>query len=263
MTTSLPSPRNKSLIAYDDLGRGAPVVLLHPSGLGPEVLHPFASALAAHRRVVIPHRRGFGGSARLTPPETLDDHHDDLAELMDGLDLRDPLIAGVSAGATLALGFARREPPRAAAVVAHEPIIGPLGGPLHARLVGRIARMLDRADQPHETSLFISELVGVGTWNTLRQDWRINVERTGAATRHEAALFGDFALTEEDLAALADAPVLATVGERSPAARHELSNQLAARGIATRTIPNAAHLPVIEAPDELAAVLDDALPAAA
>ena len=263
MTTSLPSPRNKSLIAYDDLGAGAPVVLLHPSGFGPDLLRPFAATIATHRRVVIPHRRGFGGSAGLTLPETLDDHHDDLAELMDILDLRDPLVAGVSAGATLALGFARREPGRVGATVAHEPIVGPLGGPLHARLVGRIARLLERADRPHETSLFISELVGVGTWNSLRQDWRFNVEHHAVATCHEAALFADFALDEADLAALAELPVLATVGERSPSSRHEVSRVLAARGIATRAIPDAAHLPVIEAPDQLVAVLDDALPAAA
>jgi 3-oxoadipate enol-lactonase len=263
MTTSLPSPQSRSLIAYDDLGAGAPVVLLHPSGFGPEVLRPFATTLAADHRVVIPHRRGFGASADLPLPETLDDHHDDLAELMDLLRLSDALVAGVSAGATLALGFTRREPGRMAATVAHEPIIGPLGGSLHARLVGRIARLLERGDRPHETSLFIAELVGVGTWNTMRQDWRFGVEDHARATRHEAALFADFALGEPDLAALAELPVVVTTGELSPEPRHELARALAERGIETRTVPNAGHLPVIEAPAELALVLDDALPAAA
>jgi pimeloyl-ACP methyl ester carboxylesterase len=259
MTTPHPSP-----IAYDDLGNGAPVLLLHPSGLGPEVLRPFADAIAAHHRVVIPHRRGFGASAHLDPPERLDDHHDDLAALMDHLDLADDtLVAGVSAGATLALGFARTHPGRAGAVVAHEPLVGPAGGALHARIAGRIARLRERAGVPHETSLFISELVGVGTWNVLRQDWRVNVERCGEATRHEAGLFAGFALDDGDLAALADADVLVTTGERSPALRHELADAVAARGVATRTIARCGHLPVIEAPTEFATVLDDALPAAA
>jgi pimeloyl-ACP methyl ester carboxylesterase len=239
------------------------VVLLHPSGLGPEVLAPFATALATHRRVVIPHRRGFGDSADLPLPESLDDHHDDLAALMDDLSLDDPLVAGVSAGATLALGFATRQPDRARAVVAHEPLIGPLGGRLHAKIVGRVARLLERAEHPHETSLFISELIGVSTWNSLRQDWRFNVERYGEATRHEAALFAEFALDDDELTELADHGVLATVGERSPDSRHELNATLVGHGVATRTIPNAAHLPVVEAPGELASVLDDALPAAA
>src|SRR5690606_13817058 len=101
MTTSLPSTPPGPAIAYDDLGSGAPIVLLHPSGFGPGVLHPFAHRLAAHRRVVIPHRRGFGASAQLPLPDSLDDHHDDLlAHLLDHLDLRDALVAGVSAGAT-------------------------------------------------------------------------------------------------------------------------------------------------------------------
>jgi pimeloyl-ACP methyl ester carboxylesterase len=258
MTTSSPSP-----IAYDDLGNGAPVVLLHPSGLGPEVLGPFATALATHRRVVVPHRRGFGASAHHDLPESLDDHHDDLAALMDHLGLDDALVAGVSAGATLALGFALRHPGLAGAVVAHEPLVGPAGGALHARIVGRIARLRQRADRPHETSLFMSELVGVGTWNALRQDWRVNVERFGAATRHEADLFADFALDDDDLSALADADVLVTTGERSPALRHDLAAAVAARGVATRTVPGAGHLPMVDAPVEFAAVLDEALPAAA
>jgi pimeloyl-ACP methyl ester carboxylesterase len=271
MTTSLPSPPTPSAtptnapstIGFDDLGTGAPVVLLHPSGFGPDVLAPFATAIAAHHRVVIPHRRGFGASAGLALPSSLDDHHDDLAALIDRLHLRRPLVAGVSAGATLAFDFARRDPGRVGAAVAHEPLVGPLGGPLHARIVGRVGRLLERADHPHETSLFISELVGVGTWNSLRQDWRINVERYGAATRHEAALFAELALDEADLRALAGRDVLATVGERSAAPRHDLAATLARRGVATRTIPRAGHLPVVEAPEEFAAVLDDALPAAA
>src|SRR5690606_41361108 len=69
MTTSLPSTPPGPAIAYDDLGSGAPIVLLHPSGFGPGVLHPFAHRLAAHRRVVIPHRRGFGASAQLPLPD--------------------------------------------------------------------------------------------------------------------------------------------------------------------------------------------------
>lgn len=278
MTTSLPS--NRSALTRrdptrsgpgahddpgpcDDLGAGPPVVLLHPPGFGPEVLDPFARNLARHRRVVVPHRRGFGTGAGLPLPATLDVLHDDLARLIGALGLDRPLLAGVSGGATLALGFALRHPDLVGATVAHEPLAGPPGGPVQARLAGRVARLLERADQPHETALFISELVGVGTWNTLRQDWRLNVERYGAATRNEVALIADDVLDDAALATLARRPVLVTVGERSPAPRHDLSATLAERGVATRVIAGAAHLPSFEAPAELSALLDDIRPAAA
>jgi pimeloyl-ACP methyl ester carboxylesterase len=143
-------------------------------------------------------------------------------------------------------------------VVAHEPIVGPLGGDLHTRLAGRINRLLVRADRPGETSLFMSELVGERRWNALRQDWRHNVERYGAATRHEASLFAGFALTEVDLATLARAALVATVGAESPGPRQELAAALAARGIATGVIADATHLPLLEAPAAFTAVIDGA-----
>jgi pimeloyl-ACP methyl ester carboxylesterase len=240
-----------SVLAFDTFGSGSgpAVVLLHPSAFGPGLLHAFASALEPDHVVVIPHRRGYGRSADLAAPASLDQHHEDAVHLMDHLELERPIVVGVSAGATLALGLARHAPARVALTVAHEPLIGPAAASLHARVGARIASLLARADQPHETSLFMSELVGTATWNHLAPELRDEVERNGAMARHEASLFAGFALDEADLDALgsdATGRVITTVGERSGEMRHEAAAVLAAHGVACIEVAGAGHLPVVE-----------------
>jgi pimeloyl-ACP methyl ester carboxylesterase len=251
------------LLATDQFGTGSPIVLLHPSGFGPRLLQPFALALATDHHVVVPHRRQYSGSAGIPAPRTLDDQHEDLLRLMDHLHLEQPAIVGVSGGATLALGFARRSPDRVATTIAHEPLVGPLAPTLHARVSARIAKLLAHADEPHETSLFMSELVGTATWNHLDPALRDAVETNGAAARHEASLFAGFALSRDDLGQLGSAAgglVLTTVGERSGEMRHEAAAVLADHGVARHEVPAAGHLPVIEQTDRFAALVRSLLP---
>ncbi len=242
-------------IAHERLGAGPPLLLLHPSAFGPDLLRPFAERLAADYSVVLPHRPGYGDSMDLPWPTSLDQHHDDLAAMIDHLHLDHPTIVGLSAGATLALGFARRFPGRAGVVVAHEPLVGPLAPTLHARVTGRIARLLARQDTPHETSLFMSELVGINTWNHLPPACRDAVERNSAVACHEASLFASFALDGDELDELGRSDVVTTVGTRSGEMRQEAAAVLAAHGIERHQIADAGHLPVVDAPIEYARLI--------
>jgi pimeloyl-ACP methyl ester carboxylesterase len=237
---------SKLAIAYEQLGAGPPVVLLHPSGFGPALMRPFADDLATDHRVIIPHRRGYGMSAEAPLAPTLDRHHQDLADLIDVLRLERPTIVGTSAGATLALGFARHEPDRDVFVVAHEPLVGPLAPSLHSRVTVRIERLLAQGDEPHETSLFMSELVGVGTWNHLRPAWREAVETNRSVARQEASMFATFALDADELDALGARSVVTTVGSRSGPFRQEAATVLDAHGITSHDVAEAGHLPIVE-----------------
>jgi pimeloyl-ACP methyl ester carboxylesterase len=83
----------------EDLGRGRPVVLLHGWPLDgrswePQ-LHPL---LAAGYRVVTYDRRGFGRSSRPSVGFDFDTLADDLATVLDELDLRDVTLVGFSLG---------------------------------------------------------------------------------------------------------------------------------------------------------------------
>lgn len=102
--------RDGARLHYYDLGRGTPVVLLHGFAMPGALWLPFALPLLRRYRFVIPDLRGFGGShtVPLSQPSLLDQHADDLADLLDTLDLRDVRLAGLSMGACTALQYHRR-----------------------------------------------------------------------------------------------------------------------------------------------------------
>lgn len=102
--------RDGARLHYYDLGRGTPVVLLHGFGMPGGLWLPFVLPLLHRYRFVIPDLRGFGFShdAALSQPCLLDQHADDLAELMDALDLRQVRLGGLSMGACTALQYHRR-----------------------------------------------------------------------------------------------------------------------------------------------------------
>ena len=108
----------RELLARDDAGKGAPLVLIHGFPFDRAMWAPQRRALARHARVIAPDLRGFGGSAALgTPPPTLDAHADDVAALLDALGIERAVIGGLSMGGYIAFAFWRRHRARVSALV--------------------------------------------------------------------------------------------------------------------------------------------------
>jgi pimeloyl-ACP methyl ester carboxylesterase len=115
-------------MGYEDRGRGAAVVLLHPFpfardlwGAGADA-HDVAAALAARFRVISVDARGFGESdlravGGSSAPYALTDLADDLAALLDALDVPRAAVLGMSMGGYTALAFAARHAARLSALV--------------------------------------------------------------------------------------------------------------------------------------------------
>lgn len=101
--------RDGSRLHYLDVGRGPPCVLLHGFGMRASLWLPFVAALAPRYRFILPDLRGFGGSHGLPLAREclLSQHADDVADLLDALDLRDVRLGGLSMGACAALQFHR------------------------------------------------------------------------------------------------------------------------------------------------------------
>jgi len=74
------------------------------------------TALAGDCRVITPDQRGFGGSPLGGDPPSLDVAADDLAALLDRLELDRVVLAGLSMGGYLAMAFLRRYPGRVGAL---------------------------------------------------------------------------------------------------------------------------------------------------
>ncbi len=87
-------------IFYRDYGSGgSPVVLSHGWPLNSDAWEAAACFLAEHGHRVIAHdRRGHGRSSQTWDGNEMDTYADDLATLMDMLDLRDATLVGHSTG---------------------------------------------------------------------------------------------------------------------------------------------------------------------
>ena len=103
-------------IAYDDVGDGPPIVFLHAFPLDRAMWDPQVSALAHRARCIAPDLPGFGGSSSSRPP-SMEQWADDVAALLDHLDVRRAVIAGLSMGGYVALALWRRHPERVRALV--------------------------------------------------------------------------------------------------------------------------------------------------
>jgi 3-oxoadipate enol-lactonase len=111
--TTWTDPATGTRIAYDDVGSGPPVVLIHAFPLCREMWAPQRAALAASHRVLTPDAFGFGGSDRPAGGWTMDGQADALAAWLTGVGLAGPVVfGGLSMGGYIALAFARRHPQR-------------------------------------------------------------------------------------------------------------------------------------------------------
>lgn len=104
--------RDGAPLHYYDLGRrrAPPCVLLHGFAMTGAAWLPFVAPLMARYRFILPDLRGFGRSHRLRLSQNvlLDQHADDLADLLQALDLHRVHLGGLSMGACTSMQFHRR-----------------------------------------------------------------------------------------------------------------------------------------------------------
>lgn len=114
-------------IAYTEVGNGPPLVLLHgalastgPAWAGSPAAHvDHMATLGNHFRVIAPDTRGSGATMHPGGPVTFDVLADDVASLIETLELDRPLITGFSEGGATATIVALRRPDLVRALVNH------------------------------------------------------------------------------------------------------------------------------------------------
>ena len=94
-------------IAYDDVGTGLPVVFLHAFPLNRTMWEPQISALVAESRCISIDVRGFGESTA-SPPLSMDRYADDVAAVLDALQIQRAVVVGLSMGGYVAFAMWRR-----------------------------------------------------------------------------------------------------------------------------------------------------------
>jgi len=94
-------------LAYADVGRGLPVVLLHAFPLSRTMWEPQIAALFGECRCVVPDLRGFGDSP-MHGPYSMDRYADDVAAVLASQQIDRAVVAGLSMGGYVALELWRR-----------------------------------------------------------------------------------------------------------------------------------------------------------
>ena len=96
-------------LAYDEAGEGTPVVLLHAAVGDRRMWDAQFAALARDHRVIRYDRRGFGESTRGSEAFS---HHEDLLALLDARGIEQAALVGSSMGGACALDAALAAPER-------------------------------------------------------------------------------------------------------------------------------------------------------
>jgi pimeloyl-ACP methyl ester carboxylesterase len=149
-------------IAYQILGTGPPVVLLHPFPSHHEFWLPAAQALVSRYQVILPDLRGHGDSAVGEGPATMEKHAADLAHVLDHAEVGRAPFAGVSIGGYALFEFWRRYRGRVAALALINTKASSDSPEAKATRLQAAAEVLERGTEPFFESM-IPKLLGKTT----------------------------------------------------------------------------------------------------
>jgi pimeloyl-[acyl-carrier protein] methyl ester esterase len=248
-----------SALHHEDVGAGAPVVLVHGWAASSATFAAESAALARTRRVIAPDLRGHGRSP--PSPFSLADLAADLAALVERLALERALLVGWSLGSLVALAAVPRVRRRLAGVVlvAGTPRFTACEGWPHGLprehvqvLAARMRRDPARALARFDASMFAEgELDDAGRR-------RVEALRAGIPLPDPvAAQAGLDVLAGEDLRpalAALDLPTVLVHGERDAICPVGAARAMATAipGATLRVLPGVGHAPFLSRPGVLA-----------
>ena len=147
-------------IAYERVGEGPPLVLVHGAGVDGRMWQPQLEALAGEFTVVAWDEPGAGHSDDLPPGFGLADYAECLAAVIDALALGPAHVVGLSWGGTVVQEFYRRHPEQVATLILCGSYAGWKGSlpaeEVQARIDG-VRRMLAARERYDPPGLFAGE----------------------------------------------------------------------------------------------------------
>ena len=109
---------NGVTLAYRDTGAGLPIVFIHGHPFNQTMWDTQVAALTWKYRVITYDIRGYGASEVPTvEATTLETMADDIAALLDHLNIPTAVVAGLSMGGQIAMAFAEQHPTRLSGLI--------------------------------------------------------------------------------------------------------------------------------------------------
>lgn len=240
-------------LAFDEAGDGPPLVMLHGFLADRRLWRAQADALVDSYRVVLPDMRGHGESGPSPPGVGFEDLVADVVAILDELEIREAVWAGLSIGGMIALRGALWEPERVRALVLVDTDAGSesLGNRIRYRALGLAARLVGL--RPLRGA--IARLMFGGTSLSERPElvatWRERLVRVDLPSA--LAILGPLVGRDSLMQEVADieVPALVLVGSEDTTLPPDRSEQLARslRHARFRTIPKAGHVSTVERPE--------------
>jgi 3-oxoadipate enol-lactonase len=249
-------------LGYSDTGSGSPVVLLvHGFPLNRSMWDPQLGALRERARVIVPDLRGFGASERgPAGPLSLQQHADDVAALLDVLEVREPVVyCGLSMGGYIAFPFWQRHRQRVAAFVLADTRATPDGSDERERRLA-MAEEVERSASPQAAlDLMLPRLFAPSLWQgaPAREVLRAIIASTPPQTIADGARGVAARPDSLDVLPAIHVPTLVIVGEHDlitpPAESQSMVERLPNARL--EVIPQAGHMANYENTDAFNAAL--------
>ncbi|GAA4967264.1 alpha/beta hydrolase [Yinghuangia aomiensis] len=258
---------NDTEIAYEVIGHGEPLLLIHGSNLATGLV-PIAGALADKEpplQLVRYHRRGMGGSGGRTWPIPVRQQAADAIGLLDALGLPSAHVLGYSYGGVIALETALSSPTRVRSLTLLEPILAQVpSGPGFLAGMDPIVSLYDAGDMEGAVTATFAGMGG--------HRWPDLVAATGPGALERAVRDTELFYRDEfpvlkawrldaARAAAVKSPVLSVMGTRSGPFFDE-GRQLLHRHFPQCVdvdIADANHLLNLQTPEPIAAAIADFL----
>jgi pimeloyl-ACP methyl ester carboxylesterase len=258
-------PINDIELYYELTGAGDDaIVLVHGSWTDHVSWQLVAPAFAARHTVLTYDRRGHSRSvAPIGAPGTRRQHENDLAALIETLDLGMVTLVGNSYGGSIVLGLVSERPDLVRCAVVHEPPLlhvthsdPGLGADLAEvdEVIGGVVELLQAGNTMRGVQLIVEHVLGPGAWQMIPDDTR-RTFITNAATFVE--MIADRAWAEVPTASAV--PVLLTDGDASPSWLPGIVDALASTGYpqaARHTFTGAGHMPHLTHPADFVSAVE-------
>ena len=236
-----------------ETGAGVPLVLLHAFPLSSAMWLEQRNDLADTCRVITPDLRGFGGSQLGFDEPSLDLMADDVAAVLDRLDLPEVVLGGLSMGGYVAMAFLRRHPGRVSALLLADT---KAGADPDAAKDNRL-RIAAKLTDDDSTQVLIDDVLPALVGDTTRREQPLVLGRVRAlveAAPPAAAAWAQRAMAERpdslDTLRKTDVPAVVILGDEDALASRDDGAAMVEALPQGRlvVVPGAGHLSAVEAP---------------